>query len=43
MTRGKGIGRLGDEQGLVGWLIVLIILGAIFALWLIIQLLQAIF
>lgn len=32
-----------DERGIVGWLLVLIILGVIFALWLIVQALQAIF
>lgn len=36
----RGLGR---EDGIVGWLLVLIILGAIFAIWLLIQLLQAIF
>jgi hypothetical protein len=34
---------LDREDGIVGWLLVLIILGAIFAIWLVIQLLQAIF
>lgn len=34
---------LSDERGLVGWVLVLIILGAIFVIYLLIQLLQAIF
>lgn len=32
-----------DERGIVGWILVLIILGVIFAIWLIVQVLQAIF
>jgi len=42
-TRGVLETSINDERGIVGWLLVLIILGAIFAIWLIIQLLQAIF
>lgn len=34
---------LSDERGIVGWMLVLIILGAIFVIYLLIQLLQAIF
>lgn len=32
-----------DEREIVGWILVLIILGVIFAIWLIVQVLQAIF
>lgn len=34
---------LEEELGIVGWLLVLIILGVIFAIWLIVQFFQAIF
>lgn len=34
---------LNDERGIVGWLLVLIILGVIFAIWIVVQALQAIF
>ena len=35
-------GILDDERGIVGWLLVLIILGIIFAIWLVVQALQAV-
>lgn len=35
-------GVLEDERGIVGWILVLIILGVIFAIWLVVQALQAI-
>jgi hypothetical protein len=31
-----------DDRGIVGWLLVLIILGVIFAIWLVVQALQAV-
>ena len=31
-----------EERGIVGWLLVLIVLGIIFAIWLVVQALQAI-
>ncbi len=34
---------LAQEDGVVGWLVILIILGVIFVIWLVVQLLQAIF
>lgn len=34
---------LAQEHGIVGWLLILIILVVIFAIWLVVQLLQAIF
>lgn len=37
------INGLSDERGIVGWMLVLIILGAVFVIYLLIQLLQAIF
>jgi len=43
MTREIDPRALGEEHGIVGWLLVLIILGVIFAIWLVVQLLQAIF
>ncbi|CAN5807897.1 hypothetical protein BH23ACT12_BH23ACT12_24130 [soil metagenome] len=41
-TRGVLGSSVNDERGIVGWLLVLIILGVIFAIWLIVQALQAI-
>ena len=35
-------GILTDDRGIVGWLLVLIILGIIFAIWLVVQALQAV-
>lgn len=43
MTRKNGIFRLSEEQGIVGWLLVLIVLGVIFVIYLLLQLLGAIF
>lgn len=43
MTRRNGIFRLREEQGIVGWLLVLIVLGVIFVIYLLLQLLGAIF
>ncbi|MEX0791425.1 MAG: hypothetical protein WD178_11690 [Actinomycetota bacterium] len=41
-TRGVLESPVNDERGIVGWLLVLIILGAIFAIWLIVQAFQAV-
>lgn len=43
MTRKNGIFRFNEEQGIVGWLLVLIVLGVIFVIYLLFQLLGAIF
>ncbi len=43
MTRRNEIFRLREEQGIVGWLLVLIVLGVIFVIYLLLQLLGAIF